>query len=428
MAQKILTLIGSTVAICLILAACAGPPESTSGDDEDSGVQESTLLEAAVTPAPPYAFGNRMATGLYRGFSGVGGYTFDLGYTVLSSPSTVSVTNSAPGYSNISWTGSGSYTATNTADQRASNLSNLAGTELFAYWPVESALCAASVTNPQGYEIFGERKLASDGPQWCETTPDTFLSEGLMDVGQTRAGDLGWAFSFEVKEEFAAGIQAELDAGPSFWAVGSSITTTTGEDCKTSSVFWASDPNVGCSGPGAVVLTPSDVAVPVDTALSALRGVTAERAAASCAFAVTPLDLSTGLLTSSLQTLAWDGYEAIEGSDEFDATGFNCRDGANAMSALDLTAVEDTPSFLANEVYQEWETISEPLPMHGGEAWFTDATITPSSGGDPFPIVRYAWRSGDLLIRGKFAQADQAMTAAWLNLHLPEIVPSIAAS
>lgn len=431
MSHKISLLIASAVVLSLSLTSCSAPETLDSDTAEtDTGPEAQEVVSVA---APVADLGSRLAVGQYNGYTGVEGYTFDLTLTVAADKSESSVTNAAPGFTDFIWMGEGVYLATNTTDQRASNLVKI-GAELSAYWPETSALCQAGIQTPMGKEIFSLRKIESDGVKWCTPTPTALATaDNPMAVGQTLPATLNFSYSFTAEEQYAAGIQADLDSGPSFWAMSSALKTASPDECDTSGVFWVSDPSVGCSGPGSVSLDVPEGAIAVDAALAATREV-AGGAGEVCNFSITPRDLAPGMMSGSLQTLEWDGWSIDDPSEsndipeEFAETkGFTCTDGGNQLAAIDLESVSDTRSYLANDLYQEWDTVSEPVPMRGGEAMFSEAVISPASGGEEYPVVKFAWRSGDLLIKGRLVRADVDLAAAWLNRHLPAVVDSVFA-
>ena len=106
-------------------------------------------------------------------------------------------------------------------------------------------------------------------------------------------------------------------------------------------------------------------------------------------------------------------------------TAVSCINGGNTITARDMTTASDAPLFLSNDQDASWPTVSKGIVLNGGTTYFTDGAITPESDSR-YPIERFAWTSGQIMIDGKLVHATASEAQAWLSYHPPALLANLA--
>ncbi len=208
-----------------------------------------------------------------------------------------------------------------------------------------------------------------------------------------------------------------LGAGPVGWA----IEYPGGQGpCGSAGPLWVSTAVLGCA-PSQPELT-SAAASQLSTQAVANLHLILQSSNPACPFGKGPDSWAAGLLSESRQDATWKA-NLYDASSLPISGGIECFAGGMSLSAVDASGME-TPAFLANG--EGWREISGPAQISGGQAYFTADQITPATG-EAYPVTRFAWRSGDLLIFGRLVRGSVPQAYSWLKQNIPGMIQGIKA-
>lgn len=409
-----------------------------SGCSTASGsLEDEVNLLPIVRMANPDVNGNvtgRDAAGSVLDFAGRDGYTFDVRFTIAAGLPSSSLTNAAPGTSDISWEVGIGIVATNTTADRNSDWSYLQDLSVVGLWPADSPLCSAGNRNTPDEGKYPWRVVQGlGGADYCQGVVRTL--SGLTDpfgVADSRSLTADRPFAITVSEQDQPGVLAAMESGPTAWLVLNETPGFVGA-CDIAAVVWVSNVSLGCSPPSTTIAAVSSSAIDVQPAVKTIEEIASSAgtdlfpALSSCPFSESSLGLVPGLMPDSLQSLAWsDLYfdNSITDGVFAGTVGLTCRDGGMTVEARTLASAEGAEVFLANDPEAEWVEISNAVDLYGGQAFVSADRIVPE-GGEAYEIVRFAWSSGDLLLSGKIVRGTPEGTMRWLAYSIPILVSNV---
>ncbi|WP_146066115.1 hypothetical protein [Cryobacterium sp. Y82] len=433
----------AAVAIVALLAGCSSSVADREAAPQPNKARE--LAEVVHTGAVTIADAASSPSGKVKGLTTSDGYTFDALISIGSAAPTTSVTNAKPGTTDLTWSAPITKVLTNTTPSRNAPESQLLHFWLEGYWPEESPVCQLDTDwflGPTKPKVW-----AFEGTNYCTIT--TIFSDGFSGEfisGTPVSGTSSLDLTFNIGEDAAPGVVADLTNGPATWVLGlygpaeksPCLTDYTYGTTSHRPVFWVSNPNLGCvppnTGTGVTTLDQQTIDAAATVTSSAAAAVQKSTDAlnigiSTCPFAVESADLYGGLTTTSYQSLKWNALYGFQKTGKKDLTwpSFECRDGAMRVIAYVPDGQVDVESYLVNRDGSfQWPDMSDAASMHNGKAVVTTRTVTPE-GGDAYSVAQVAWYTNGLVIEAVLVAATPETGMQWLNTNIPAIVTNLSA-
>ncbi len=373
--------------------------------------------------------GGSYAFGYIDEIKGDQGYSFSFGFTFVTGDVSSSVQNSAPGEAAMTADFRLNFQVGNTTSERNSDLSYLPSQlSIRGYWAESSVLCKSILRSPFSYwdDRAWQVTVGPDGKRYCfaNVQPLANFSQSLA-VGETYSFWTQPTFEFTAEESAVTQITEELRRGPEVWVVAGGGASN--QLCR-DGILWESTDRFGCAFPGSEGPHPSKTDMDADAALAKFRTIVSAKGwdqagqVKGCPLLLSPQEIAVGQPFN--QGDEWGGASWMK--EKFpDAFELDCRVGAMQVRVADLQNVPSAAAFLANLSGPDgWSQVSQEIPLHGGLAVFATDMVQPE-GSANYPIVKWAWASGDLLIHGRLVRTTLAQTRGWLNFHLPRLVNGI---